>query len=507
MLNGREKMSEKYDAIVIGAGLGGLSAAATLAKNGQKVLLLEKHYRPGGYAGSFVRGRFEFEIALHQLSGLNLEAERGFLFRSLESLGITKRVDFIRLPAVYRSVFPDLDITLPVGRENAEGVLVDIFPKDSEGIKRFLDRVDATDQALSTLRHGATSEKEKEEIKENFLDYMDATLAEVLNKDIKDPKACAVIAQLFGYFGLPPSKVSYLVYALGWGEYLRYGGAQIRGTSQMLSNAFVDIVQEMNSDVRFKCGVKKILTEGGKVTGVVTDTGEKIISDYVISNVNPITTCAELIGVDKCPSEVFQTMNQKEQAAGTICVYMGLDISHEELGIDEFEIFLNSSYDFDSLWGKTRTGVEPEDFVLTTYNVAYQDASPPGTTIVTLTTTGYAEPWYKISPSKYVETKNRVADLMLTKTEKIAPGIREHIEVVEVSTPLTNIRYTGNPSGSIYGWPYSPRESIMFRLPQEGPLKGLYFAGAWTQIGGGFQPCIMSGMMAAQKVMAEKMKK
>ncbi|MEM2144133.1 MAG: NAD(P)/FAD-dependent oxidoreductase [Candidatus Jordarchaeaceae archaeon] len=500
-------MSEKYDAIVIGAGLGGLSAAATLAKNGQKVLLLERHYRPGGYAGSFVRGRFEFEISLHQLSGINLESKSGSFYQSLESLGITKRVEFVRLPHLYRSVFPDLDVTLPTGRENAEGVLVDIFPKDSEGIKRFLDRVEAVNRALTALRSGATSEKEKKEIKENLVDYKDATLEEVLSKEVKDPKARAVIAQIFAYFGLPPSRVSYLVYAVGWGEYLLNGGTQIKGTSQMLCNAFVDIIHEMGSDVRFNCGAKKILTRGGKVTGVVTDTGEKIKSDYVISNISPITTCAELIGVDKCPSSMFQTLNAKELAIGTICVYMGLDIPYEELGIDDFEIFINSGYDYEAFWKKISTGIEPDDFGFTVYNAAYPNASPPGTTIIVLTAPSYAEPWYKVPPSKYVETKNRVAEGMIKKAEKFAPGIREHIEVVEVSTPLTNIRFTGNPGGSIYGWPYSPKESIFYRLPQEGPLKGLYFAGAWTQIGGGFQPCITSGIMAAQKVIAEKMKK
>ncbi|MFB0564021.1 MAG: phytoene desaturase family protein [Candidatus Lokiarchaeia archaeon] len=500
-------MSEKYDAIIVGGGLGGLSAAATLAKSGQRIILLEKHYRAGGYAGSFVRGRFEFDIALHQISGLNLVGKRGFLYRNFENLGITKRVEFIRLPHVYRSVFPDLDITLPAGRENAEGVLVDTFPHESRGITRFLDRVEATSQALVLLQRGASSEEDKKKIKENFFAYKDKTLAEVLNVDVKDPAVRAVIAQIFAYFGLPPSKVSYLTYALGWGDYLRYGGAQIRGTSQMLANAFVDIVQEMDSEVRFNCGVKKITTEGGRVTGIITENNEKIRSDYIISNVNPITTCAEMIGVDKCPSSFFQNLQTKEIAIGSVCVYMGLDVSYEELGIDDFEIFINSSYDFESFWDKLRTSTEPTDFGLANYNAAYQDASPPGTSIIVLTTTSYAEPWYKIPPSEYVDTKNKIADIMLIRTEKVFPGLRDHIEVIEVSTPLTNIRYTGNPGGSIYGWPYSPKETLMNRLPQEGPLKGLYFAGAWTQIGGGFQPCIMSGMMAAQKVMAEITKK
>jgi prolycopene isomerase len=253
--------------------------------------------------------------------------------------------------------------------------------------------------------------------------------------------------------------------------------------------------------------VKKILTEGGRVTGVLTEKGEKIEASYVISNVNPITTCAQMIGVDKCPSSFFQALQTKEIAIGSCCVYMGIDVPHEELGIDDFEIFINSSYDFESFWDRLKTSIEPADFGLACYNVAYPDASPPGTSIVVLTTTSYAEPWYNVSPAEYVETKNRVADTMLERTEKIFPGMREHIEVIEVSTPLTNIRYTGNPGGSIYGWPYSPKESIMYRLPQEGPLRGLFFAGAWTQIGGGFQPCIMSGIMAAQRVISELTKK
>nr|MDO8079398.1 NAD(P)/FAD-dependent oxidoreductase [Candidatus Freyarchaeota archaeon] len=498
-------MSEKYDVIVIGAGLGGLSSAATLAKNGQRVLLLEKHYRPGGYAGSFVRGRFEFEIALHELSGLDLEGKRGFFYKYLESLGITKRVDFTKLDTVYRSIFPDMEITVPAGREEAEGVLVDTFPHEAEGIKRFLGRMSATNRALTLIQRGA--DFNQKEIKENFLPYLDKTLTDVLNMEVKDPKARAVLSQIMGYCGLPPSELSYIMYAIVYDTYIRYGGAQVKGTTQSLANAFVDVIQEMDSEVRVNCGVKKILTEGGTVTGVITDNDETISSKYIISNVNPLTTCAKMIGVDKVPSSFFQNLQTKEIAMGTMNVFMGLDISHQELGIDDFEVFINGGYDFDAAWSKGRVSIEPSDFAAATYNLAYSDASPPGTTIMVLTTLSYAQPWYKVPPSEYVATKNKMAEKILTKIEKIYPGTREHIEVIEVSTPLTNMRYTGNPGGSILGTPYSPNNIFMSRLPQEGPLKGLYFAGAWTQIGGGFQTCIMSGMMAAQKVMVEMTKK
>jgi prolycopene isomerase len=100
-----------------------------------------------------------------------------------------------------------------------------------------------------------------------------------------------------------------------------------------------------------------------------------------------------------------------------------------------------------------------------------------------------------------VDTKNRIADAMIEMAEKVAPGLRAGTEVVEVSTPLTNMRYAGTIGGSIYGFNQPPRDHMIWRMGHRGPLERLYFAGAWTQPGGGFEPCLMSGQMAGGAVL------
>jgi prolycopene isomerase len=105
-----------------------------------------------------------------------------------------------------------------------------------------------------------------------------------------------------------------------------------------------------------------------------------------------------------------------------------------------------------------------------------------------------------------VATKNRIADAMIDRAEQIAPGLRNYAEVVEVSTPLTNMRYAGTMGGSIYGFSQPPSDNMVWRMRHRGPLDGLYFVGAWTQPGGGFEPCIMSGQMAGGAIL-NKIKK
>ena len=125
--------------------------------------------------------------------------------------------------------------------------------------------------------------------------------------------------------------------------------------------------------------------------------------------------------------------------------------------------------------GSTRESAvsnQPEALAVTCYNVVYPDISPTGTSIVVLTALKYGEPWYAIPPEQYVDTKNRIADAMITLAEKVFPGLREYTEVVEVSTPLTNMRYAGAMGGSIYGFNQPPRDNMVWRMGHRGRWKG-----------------------------------
>ncbi|HSJ57984.1 MAG TPA: NAD(P)/FAD-dependent oxidoreductase, partial [Anaerolineae bacterium] len=499
-------MTQKYDAIVIGAGLGGLAAATTMAHSGLRVLLLERHNVPGGYATSFVRsraggGQYEFEVALHELSGIGPPESRGGVYRALEYLGVTDRVEFLHVPNLYRAVVldpvagarPVLDITLPVGREAFEATLAAAFPHEAADIHRFMGRVfDFGREFAHFLRDRRTTHPLTVPFRfPNLVRYLPTTWGQVLDRDVNDPAARAALSAYWGYVGLPPSQISFVYMASTLAAYVRRGAAFPRGRSQALSNAFLSTYEALGGEVRFNCGVERITTAGGRITGVITEEEQEISADWIVSNADPITTCRDLIGTGQVPPAFFANLQSSEVAASTVNVYMGVACPPEELGLTEHEIFVNTGYDFEQHYQGIKTVDPPQAIAVTCYNAVYPDISPPGTSMVVLTALAYGEPWYAVPPAEYVGTKNRIADAMINLAERIAPGLRHYTEVVEVSTPLTNMRYAGTMGGSIYGFSQPPRDNMVWRMGYKGPLDGLYFAGAWTQPGGGFEPTMM----------------
>jgi phytoene dehydrogenase-like protein len=505
-------MTKSYDAVVIGAGLGGLAAATTLAHSGLTVLLLERHNVPGGYATSFVRGRYEFEVALHELSGIGPPERRGNVYRVLEHLGVTNKVEFLHVPELYRAVYlepsasgshrPSLDVTLPVGEEEYEAALVEAFPHEARGIHRFMGRVFAFGRDYARyLRDRRQIHPASLPVRfPHLFRYLPTTWGQVLDRDVRDPAARAVLSAYWGYVGMPPSQISFMFMASTLAAYVRRGAAFPQGRSQALSNAFLARFEELGGEARLNCGVRRITTSNGRVTGVITEHDEEIRAGWIVSNADPIATCRDMIGREQVPPGFFTRLQSSEVAASTVNVYLGVARPADDLGLAEHEIFVSAGYDADHHYELMKTIAPPEAIAVTCYNAVYPDISPPGTSIVVLTALAYGGPWCRVPPAEYVETKNRVAGAMLDLAEQVAPGLRNLTEVVEVSTPLTNMRYANARGGSIYGFNQPPRDNMAWRMDYKGPLDRLYFAGAWTRPGGGFEPTMMSGVRAGRAI-------
>jgi phytoene dehydrogenase-like protein len=494
-----------YDAIVIGAGNGGLTSALTLAKNGLKVLLLERHNVPGGCATSFIRGRFEFEVSLHQLSGIGSEQKPGPLRMLLGELGILDKIELVEMKDLYRVVIPgQIDISLRAERGAIVETLKERFPREGSSIERFFDFLYkfASEMVAVAFARDPAASREKYPL---FFKYALKPTQQVVDEHLKDPLLKSIITTYWSYLGMPPSLLPFADFAVMLWAYIEFKPYHLKGGSQALSNAILDSFLQAGGTVRFNCAAQKILAAGRTVKGVATENGEEISSDYVLSNASTLLTYTDLIGPENLPKDSFQAFGGKTIGPSGFTVFLGFDCEPGDLGIAETTNFISRQLDPEVSFARWRTLDAPDGVAISCYDVSDPDFSPPGTCQAALVTLQYAESWLSLPPSKYLEVKYRVAQEMIDLAAEVFPKIPHHLEEVDVSTPLTHMRYLGHPGGAIYGFDQYAKDSSFFE-DRRSPVQGLYFAGSWVAPGG-YQTTLQSGVSAARAILKSMSKK
>lgn len=504
-----------YDAIIIGAGLGGLSAAAAFARQGYKVLVLEQHSVPGGYASSFARpGGFTFDVSLHSTT----VGVRDGIANLIGGFPEIKDIVFSPHKPLYRVVYPDLDLRVP-DRDPAGyiALLKKSFPEDGAAIDAiFADMKGLADDVGRLSGPGAQAEMANFPVKFPFLfKNMNRTWGAMLDERVKNPKLQAVISGLWGYFGLPPSKLSPFYYAMPLMGYLEGGGFYPAGTSQAISNAFVGLIEKNGGRVRLNARVERILTRDHAAVGVRTADGAEYRARAVVSNANAVDTLTRMLdGEQEVLKPTLARMDQLQVSFSTLLVWLGLKTDLvRKAGIKESEIFYNTGYDVEADYAASLAGGLPDDpgFGLTLYDNVCPGFSPKGKNTLNILAAQGFDYWKKFETGyfygdkdDYNKEKMRLADILIAAVEKrFLPGLRRAIEVVEVATPLTNLRFTSNPRGAIYGWDQTVDNSGQRRFPQRTPVKNLYLAGAWTFPGHGYGACVPSGLACFAEVMKD----
>ncbi len=506
--------AEKWEVIIIGAGGGGLSAGATLARAGVKPLVLEQHNKAGGYMTNFHRGGYRFEVSLHMMDGLDEGGLTSSLFREL---GIYDRVKLLKFDPLYRAVFPDITLDVPADVNAYIKLLQEKFPKEAAGIAALFDKLFAIGKDIEELSRLMNAPLHIKIIKFplvpilqwDFISNMFTTIDDFVKGYISDTKATAVILQLGNFMGVPPSQSPAVLTAAMLESYHHYGVFHFEGGSQAVSNALAGVIRENGGEVRLNTRVRKILVEDGAACGVETVDGKKIYSNYVISNADGYHTYVDLVGEENLDKDYVEYVKGLKPGVSVLTVYLGtnMDLSKTQFK-NVGEIFYSPSYNIETGWENIiKMNIEQMDLVIAFMSNTDPTCAPGGKSTIIITTGGnyeWNERWQTgKGHAEYEKVKMMMADRAIASAERLIPGLKKSIEIVEVGTPITMEKYTLNYKGSIIGWAPTPDQSLLNRMKQAGPIKRLYLAGAWTFPCGGQSAVLGSGNTAARMVLKE----
>lgn len=471
-----------YDIIIIGAGLGGLTAGAKLAKEGKKVLLLEQHDRPGGCATTFKRRDFTLEVGLHEMDGLHPRDMKNKVF---QDLGVFERVEFLEVPEFYRFINERCDLVIPHNPEEAKKILKSAFPEEGNGIDKYFHHVLNARKIMVENRHNPDKSVGR------FLDEI------ITSEDLK-----LVLLGNLGYFHDDPYTLSWLYYLNAQGSY--YGGRAnfIKGGSQKLSCALMDIITEHQGVVKLNSLVTSIDYKGKKPAGVTyEDTKGKeraVHSDHageIIVNA-AIPNLVHLLRVNFDGKRLDDAIKPNKIGASLLTVYYGFKKSLREVGNKHYSTFIydSSVRSQADIVKNNHSDFSTRSFTFVDYSQVDSALCPEGKSVGAVCSVDYPSDWEGLSREEYIRMKADVADTITERCEKIIPGFRDAVEYVEVATSLSVKRFTLNPGGAVYGFAQNPGKSTEYlsTLPEN-----IHIASAWGKFGGGFSGAIFSGYMTA----------
>jgi phytoene desaturase len=482
--------SSHCDVVVIGAGLGGLAAAAALARTGRSVIVVERQDGPGGCAHSFRRGPYHFDPAVH-VSARGFD--RPFLDPFLAAVGALDLVDLVEPEALMTVVLPGLRLTVPRGLAAATETIAEQFPEDARGIREFFAlAAQVTRESQQPPPRVGLNELESTMTQlPNLFRHRMSTVSEVLDGLVADPSARAVCGAQWPYIAMPPSKASFLTYAATFTA-LADTGVYVRGTFQQLADALVHVISAHGGEVVLGTAVTAIRVEDGRATGIELEDGTRIDAGAVISNADATQTLEELVGPEHVPDPVIRRLRRMTPSLSGFFVYSATTADVRASGLAH-ETFVYRHVDHDETYRDILAG-RPGGIWLSFPTLHDPSLAPEGEHLVVLTSLAP----YELETS-WAESREAWTEEMLDTIEGVLPGYRDGLTFMETGTPHTLEAFTRNHRGALYGWDNAPAQAVSKRLTNR-PLPGLVLAGHWTAPGSGSLRVLFSGLQAAAVV-------
>lgn len=477
--------------------MAGLTAGALLACNGTRVLVVDANDKPGGVCRTLEAGGYTIDLGVHLIAGGNPDGPLGpgIVFSILERLGVSDRCELIQVDPFYTALLPGKSFVVPAGREAYIDAYSKAFPEERDGFESLVDLqggilrewltfpiAPRTSDWLSMpfkcptlFRHGRT------------------TMAQVISRHIRDPKARALYATLWPYPGLPPAQASFLVWAIGMASYVEEGAFYCRGGFQRLADAVATGLVNNGSDIVLKRRVERILVGNNAVEGVILDDGERIRADTIVAAGDVRETFGKLVSLDDVPRRWKRRITGSKASLSILSLYLGTDLNIDSLGVSK-ENIIQHSWDLDANWNDELSGV------VTGMSVWVPTLGDPS---IAPTDRHQVAILIAVPPAFPDVDRSRIAEQMVSGAEQVIPNLGSHISFA-YGTDTSSPKSSDLPLHKVdaaYGWAASPNQSGPFRLPATTPIRGLYLAGHWTQPGHGVKGVMVSGLRAARLIL------
>lgn len=513
----KHEVSDHYDAILIGSGMGCLATGACLAKEGQKVLILERHYTPGGYTHVFKRRGYEWDVGIHYIGEVN--REKGVLKKLFDYVtdGELKWAD---MGEVYdRIVIGDKIYDFKKGVQNYKDQLKAYFPKDEQTIDDYVDLVfqvtkasrnyfaeKAMPKVMQTLTGG--------QMRKGYLKYATRTTLSVMKELTDNEELIKVLTGQYGDYGLPPAQSSFVMHASISKHYFNGGCFPIGGSSKIVET--IDpIIEAAGGTILTNAEVKQVSIQNGKATGVEMLDGRIFTADKVVSGVGIINTYTKLLSKELVAKHRFdQQLKQVTPSAAHACLYIGLNGSPDELKLPKANYWVYpDDLDHDGCVARYEKDLDaPFPVVYISFPAAKDPSWPeryPGKStidIITVMPFDIFQSWedsrWKKRGEEYEALKERFTQRLLSVLYRLEPQLKGKVDYYELSSPITTRHFMNYDRGELYGINHDPGRYEQRFLQPRTPIKNFYLTGQ-DIVTAGVAGALFAGFLTASAMTAK----
>lgn len=502
----------QWDAIVIGSGLGGLSAAAAFASKGKRVLVLERLANFGGAATVYRHGALTMEASLHETDGDTVFGPNSVFSR----LGLTGSVEAIETGIFYEARGGALraPIQIPSGLDNAHEALSRSLPDARKALDSYFRELKHLYRTLGDLEEmGARGPSALlpmlfsgrlfelvGEARRTVAERFDAVFGH-------DEAAKFALGAPLAYFDDDPAKLSFLLFAGVWSRYSESGTYYFKGGSRALSLALLHRVKESGGEAHHNCNVVSILLDArGRVAGVAYEdrAGDRCeaLAPIIFAGAAP-AALAEMLPEDR-RAAFARPYEKYEPSISLFNVSLGLTRPASEFGISAYSTFtypdeMKRYSDFPraaSVFGHEPSGAVPP-FVIADYGRLDTGLrQPQDLHLVSLCGVDRLAWWDGLDEATETTRRKRWIDAFVADVDRRYPGFGGSVSQSEIATARTMQARLGTPTGEVYG--FRPTPSRLFaRAPSAATsIDELWLSSAYT-VSGGYSGAMQGGLMAA----------